>query len=208
MAGWRAGWPQMAPNWARRCRWPTGTLVTADGPQWAKRCRWPTGNLVSADGPQWARRCRWPTGTLVSADGPQWAKRCRWPTGTLVSADGPQLGKTLQMADWHPCHRRWPTVGQDAADGRLATLSPQAALQRRHPRAGLDGAPPQTPQMGPRTPSALSHGKMDESGPLPTGLVTASEGRLSPPNEAVTLPTCRRFGRQLLARRHAYRVWI
>jgi hypothetical protein len=38
----------------------------------------------------------------------------------LIAADGHQLGKSLQMATRLPCRCRWPSVGQDAADGHQA----------------------------------------------------------------------------------------
>jgi hypothetical protein len=93
-----------------------------------------------------------------------------------MAADGKAAILSLQTADRWPDGCRWQGCYLVAADGRQVATSLQIALQERPCRAGLDGAPPQTPQMGPQTPSALTHGKMDETGALPTGEITASEG--------------------------------
>jgi hypothetical protein len=166
---WPVGgmWLQMADCWARRCRWPDGGMWLQMADCWARRCRWPVGGMWLQMADCWARRCRWPVGSLSLQMADCWARRCRWPAGSL----------SLQMASWLPI----------AADSPAGTASSRRSRWGSAPNPA-DGAP---------TPSALPHGKMGSIGPLPTGEITASEGRLSPPNEAVTLPTCwrgRRFG--------------
>jgi hypothetical protein len=70
-------------------------------------------------------------------------------------AVGPPLGKSQGKytiganPTLHAYRRGWPPVGQGAADGRLASKALQIAPLGRRPRAGLDGALPQTPRMGP-----------------------------------------------------------
>jgi hypothetical protein len=151
-----AGWPTCLGRWpagdAGRRRWPGGGRIPADGPQLGKA-------------PQMARLV-----DLSRQMARSWARRCRWPGGEPISADGRLLGRTPQMAGWQTYLGRWSAVGQGAADGqagepipadgrllgktlqmaRLVSLSPQIAPLERRPRAGLDGAPPQTPQTGPQ----------------------------------------------------------
>jgi hypothetical protein len=189
-------WP--CRGWQGGCRWPVGGGVAADG-------QWVAVWLQMASG--WRCGCRWPVGGGVAADGqwvamwPQMADRgpCgrRWPVGGGVAADGRQMAMWPQMASGWRCGCRWPT---DA-------MWPQIALLGRRPRAGLDGAPPQTPRLGPEPSRA--HARQDgwdwtASNREGYGLGGPILGPERHRHAAYLLA----FRCKLLARQHASPVWI
>jgi hypothetical protein len=131
----------MADWWPYFCRWLRGGRMAADGRQVSIFLQMASGRQCG---------CRWPPGIHFLQMASGWQDGCRWPPGIHISADGFGVAGWLQMATRHPYLCRWLWGNKVAADGRLASISPQMAPRKRRPRAGLDGAPPQTPQMGPQ----------------------------------------------------------
>jgi hypothetical protein len=127
---------QMALGSRRRCRWPAGVHVFADG----------FGIATTLQMAGWCpclRRWLWDRDD--AADGRLVPYLRRWLWDRDDAADGRLVSLSLQMALGWRRRCRWPA----------GALSPQMAPLLRPCRAGLDGAPPQTPKMGPQ-PHLLS----------------------------------------------------